>query len=70
MFKFYYLVSWLREHRNVPPEPLFSLCHLVGLFFLFCLFFFPLLCNRGAEKERQHREKKRGEGGQIALSVA
>lgn len=32
-FKFYYLASWLGERRNVPPEPLFSLCHLVVLFF-------------------------------------
>lgn len=35
-FKFYYLASWSGERRNVPPEPLFSLCHLVLLFFLLC----------------------------------
>lgn len=49
----------------MPPEPLFSLCHLVVVFFLSSV-------TEGrveAEEERQRRGEERREGGQIALNV-
>lgn len=52
------ITSWLGVQRNVPPEPVFSLCHLV-LFFSFS----DMEGQTQAEEERQRR------GGQIALGI-
>lgn len=73
-FKFHDLVSWLGALINVPPETVFSLCHLDVVVFSPP---FPLTW-KGTHRQRREggglgrgagRERGRGLGEQIALGI-